>query len=54
VTAESVIGELACGLGLATTNAPTTARELATVWAGRDIPWRREPWPIPETLAVRR
>jgi glutamyl-tRNA synthetase len=51
VSAEQVIGELACGLGLATTNAPTTAHALATAWAGRDIPWRREPWPIPASLA---
>jgi glutamyl-tRNA synthetase len=47
VTASRVVGELASGLGLAPTNAPTSALEVAQACSGREIAWRREPWPIP-------
>ncbi|HEY3818092.1 MAG TPA: tRNA glutamyl-Q(34) synthetase GluQRS [Polyangiaceae bacterium] len=53
VAPEGILGELAAGLGLATTNAPVSARDLAATWAGRDLGWRRAPWPIPEGLRVR-
>jgi glutamyl-tRNA synthetase len=52
VSPERILGELAFGLGLTATNAPTTARAVARAWSGRDIAWRREPWPIPEALLV--
>ena len=52
VSPERILGELAFGLGLTATNAPTTARAVATDWSGRDIAWRRGPWPIPEALLV--
>jgi len=47
VPAERILGELGAGLGLAPSNAPTTARALATACAGVAVAWRREPWPIP-------
>jgi glutamyl-tRNA synthetase len=50
VAPERVLGELAFGLGLAPTNAPTTASAIAAACAGRDLAWRREPWPIPGSL----
>ena len=51
--AERVVGELAFGLGLAASNAPTTARALAAACSGRALAWRREPWPIPPSLVGR-
>jgi hypothetical protein len=49
--AEVVVGELAHGLGLAGTNRPTTAAEVAESLAGGGVvAWRRAPWPIPAAL----
>jgi glutamyl-tRNA synthetase len=53
MSAERVVGELALGLGLATTNDPITPRALAAANAGRTIPWRTEPWRMPLSLVVR-
>jgi glutamyl-tRNA synthetase len=50
VEAERVVGELAHGLGLMPTNEPTSPADVARACAGRDIPWRREPWSIPASL----
>ena len=50
IAASRVVGELSHGLGLAPTNAPTTALEVAHACAGREIVWRREPWPTPAGL----
>jgi glutamyl-tRNA synthetase len=50
VSARSVVGELAHGLGLASTNAPASALEVAVASAARSIVWRRDPWPIPASL----
>jgi glutamyl-tRNA synthetase len=50
VPAEHVLGELALGLGLAPSSAPTTARALAAARAGALPAWRREPRPIPPSL----
>jgi glutamyl-tRNA synthetase len=47
IAATRVVGELAQGLGLAPTNAPASALEVADACAGREIVWRRTPWPIP-------
>jgi glutamyl-tRNA synthetase len=47
VSAERILGALAHGLGLAATLAPAGAAEIARGCAGRAIPWRRDPWPIP-------
>jgi len=49
--AEPILGELALGLGMASTNAATTARMLAQESSGRALVWRRQPWPIPRSLA---
>jgi glutamyl-tRNA synthetase len=50
IPATRVVGELAHGLGLAPTSAPTTARALAETCAGREIVWRRNSWPIPSSF----
>jgi glutamyl-tRNA synthetase len=50
VAPERIVGELAFGLGIAPTPEPVTSRELARASAGRDIVWRRDPWPIPGSL----
>ena len=50
IAPERIVGELAFGLGLAPSEDPVTPRELARASAGRDIAWRREPWPIPRSL----
>jgi len=47
LSSETIIGRLAHGLGLASTEAPTTAAAVAAEQAGHPIDWRREPWPIP-------
>ena len=47
ISPETIIGRLAHGLGLTATGAPTTAAAAASQQAGRSIPWRREPWPLP-------
>jgi glutamyl-tRNA synthetase len=47
---ERIVGELACGLGLAPTPAPAPPRAVADASAGRPIAWRRDPWPIPASL----
>ena len=52
VPAEGVLGELAFGLGLAATNAPTTARAIVEAAKGGEPAWRREAWRIPAGLAV--
>jgi glutamyl-tRNA synthetase len=51
VPASRVIGELAYGLGLMSTNSPTAPADVARACAGVDIAWRRDPWRIPESLA---
>jgi glutamyl-tRNA synthetase len=48
VTAERVIGVLAHGLGLARTDAPQSAREVALGLRDRDPTWPREPWRVPQ------
>jgi len=50
IPASRVVGELAHGLGLAPSSAPTTALELAHASASRELAWRRESWPIPASL----
>jgi glutamyl-tRNA synthetase len=47
VSTERIVGKLAHGLGLASTDTPTTAAAVASEQAGRSILWRREPWTIP-------
>ncbi|HEY8039346.1 MAG TPA: tRNA glutamyl-Q(34) synthetase GluQRS [Polyangiaceae bacterium] len=51
VPAERIVGALAHGLGLAPTAAETTALEVARACRGRPVVWRRDPWPIPASLA---
>jgi glutamyl-tRNA synthetase len=52
IAPERVVGELAHGLGLAPTNAAATAREVAEANTGlAPLPWRRDPWPVPEIFA---
>lgn len=46
-TAEQIVGELACGLGLAPTPLPATPRQVVEALGHRAIAWRRDPWPIP-------
>jgi glutamyl-tRNA synthetase len=43
---EVVMGQLAHGLGLAKTEAPVGAAELATKLGGQEIRFKRKPWPI--------
>jgi glutamyl-tRNA synthetase len=50
VAPERVVGELAFGLGLAPTAAPTDPRSVAGSCADGPIAWRRDPWPIPASL----
>jgi glutamyl-tRNA synthetase len=50
VPASRIVGELAYGLGLTPTNAPTSTLEVARSCAGREIAWRREPWSIPASI----
>jgi glutamyl-tRNA synthetase len=47
VSPETILGELARGLGITPDPAPRTARDVVDQSRGRDIVWRREPWPIP-------
>lgn len=48
VAVERIVGELAFGLGLAPTAAPTSARAIAAGPAGDGpVRWPREPWHIP-------
>jgi glutamyl-tRNA synthetase len=47
VAPERIVGRLAHGLGLAATDAPATARAIATGCAAGPIAWRHEPWPVP-------
>jgi glutamyl-tRNA synthetase len=47
ISPETIIGRLAHAVGLTATGAPTTAAAVASQQAGRSIPWRREPWPLP-------
>ncbi|MDP9152401.1 MAG: glutamate--tRNA ligase family protein, partial [Myxococcota bacterium] len=54
VSARTIVGVLAHGLGLAPTSAPASAEEVARACAGREIAWRREPWPIPSSLVASR
>jgi glutamyl-tRNA synthetase len=49
VAPEQIVGELAFGLGIAPTRAPTTAAHLADPSAP-PITWRRDPWPVPPLL----
>jgi glutamyl-tRNA synthetase len=53
VTAPQIVGELACGLGLAETPEPITPRALASACAGRTLAWRKEPWVVPPSLVVK-
>jgi glutamyl-tRNA synthetase len=50
VPAAHIVGELAHGLGLMPTNAPASAIDVARACEGREMVWRREPWPIPGSL----
>jgi len=50
IAASRIVGELACGLGLMQTNAPTTAPSVAVANTKDAIAWARNPWPIPESL----
>jgi len=52
VPAQQILGELAFGLGLVTSSAPTTPRALATACSDRVLAWRRAPWPIPPSLVL--
>jgi glutamyl-tRNA synthetase len=47
IDGSRLVGALAHGLGLSPTSAPATARDVADGCAGREIAWRRPPWPIP-------
>jgi glutamyl-tRNA synthetase len=47
ISPETIVGELAHGVGLAPTNTPASALEVAIASADRPIVWRREPWTIP-------
>jgi glutamyl-tRNA synthetase len=48
VSARSVVGVLAQGLGLSPTNAPASAAEIALAAATRSLSWpTTRPWPIP-------
>jgi glutamyl-tRNA synthetase len=52
VPAERIVGELAFGLGLASTSAPATPAAIARALGPETpVPWRRDPWPIPASLA---
>jgi glutamyl-tRNA synthetase len=48
VRAERIVGSMAYGLGLADTDRPATASEVARSTAERAIEWRGRPWPVPE------
>ena len=50
VPASRVIGELAHGLGLMSTNSPTTPEQVARACAGVEVSWRRDSWRIPDSL----
>jgi glutamyl-tRNA synthetase len=52
VSAECILGELAHGLGMAETRAPSTAESVVESLRdpARPVAWRRVPWPIPATL----
>lgn len=53
LSAERIVGELALGLGLASTNEPITPRALAVATAGQPVAWRVQPWRLPLSLVVR-
>ena len=44
---ERIIGALAHGLGLADTDQPVSAIDLARASKHREPAWRRDPWPVP-------
>jgi glutamyl-tRNA synthetase len=48
--AERIVGELASGLGLASTSAPTSPAAVARASSGHAVAWRRGPWPVPASL----
>ncbi|MDP9000206.1 MAG: tRNA glutamyl-Q(34) synthetase GluQRS [Myxococcota bacterium] len=50
IGASRVVGELAHGLGLLPTSAPTSAVDVALACDRRKIAWRRRPWRIPTSL----
>jgi glutamyl-tRNA synthetase len=52
VAPERIVGELAFGLGLATTPAASSAAAIAGATAGRAIAWRREAWRVPASLVA--
>jgi glutamyl-tRNA synthetase len=47
VPAQSILGALAHGLGLAKASAPASAVEIALAAAERPLSWLTRPWPIP-------
>jgi len=47
VAAERVVGVLAHGLGLAASDAPTTARRIAEALANGPVSWQRGAWRVP-------
>ncbi|HEY1696365.1 MAG TPA: tRNA glutamyl-Q(34) synthetase GluQRS [Polyangiaceae bacterium] len=49
---ESILGELAFGLGLTPSPIPATAASIAAALRPTPIPWRTPPWPIPPSLAA--
>ncbi|MDP9035277.1 MAG: tRNA glutamyl-Q(34) synthetase GluQRS [Myxococcota bacterium] len=53
VSAPTIVGTLAHGLGLAPTSAPASAEEIGRACAGREIAWVRDPWPIPSSLLLK-
>ena len=52
VSAATVIGELAHGLGLQTTCAPTMPAQVARASVAGNIAWRREPWAVSASLVT--
>jgi glutamyl-tRNA synthetase len=52
VTAGRIVGELAYGLGLTRTNAPTSPTLVARACSDGEVAWGRTPWPIPASLSV--
>jgi glutamyl-tRNA synthetase len=49
VTAETVVGRLAHGLGLVPDPGPISAQNVAARCGSRPFVWRRDPWPSPAT-----
>jgi glutamyl-tRNA synthetase len=50
ISASSVVGELAFGLGLMSTNAPVMPAEVAHTCSHGALAWRGQPWAVPASL----